>query len=156
MWASIIAVIGTLAGGLLTGGLQARIGRAARQDDRAAARRAAQLDAVAALVAALEDHRRAMWVREDLRLRDGDRTDAYTDAYTEARAASHATRAAVSAPMTRLAILAPELHAAAKDAAAAAYAMRGAGDRTTLDSLREDALLASERLVAAAGEYLAA
>lgn len=152
MWASIIAVIGTLAGGLLTGGLQARIGRAARRDDRAAARRAAQLDAVAALVAALEDHRRAMWVREDIRLRDGD----HTDAYTEARAASHATRAAVSAPMTRLAILAPELHAAAKDAAAAAYAMRGAGDRTTLDSLREDALLASERLVAAAGEYLAA
>lgn len=152
MWASIIAVIGTLAGGLLTGGLQARIGRAARQDDRAAARRAAQLDAVAALVAALEDHRRAMWVREDLRLRDGDRTDAYA----EARATSHATRAAVSAPMTRLAILAPELHAAAKDAAAAAYAMRGAGDRAALDSLREDALQASERLVTAAGAYLTA
>lgn len=150
MWASIIAVVGTLAGGLLTGGLQARIGRAARRDDRAEARRTAQVDAVAALMAALEDHRRAMWVREDLRLRDGDRTDAYT----EARAASHATRAAVSAPMTRLSILAPELHDSAREAAAAAYALRGAPDRATLDALRESALRASERLVAAAGTYL--
>lgn len=41
------------------------------------------------LVAALADHRRAMWLREEARLAGGD--------WREARAASHATRAAITA-----------------------------------------------------------
>ncbi|QTZ90052.1 hypothetical protein [Streptomyces auratus] len=42
------------------------------------------------LVAALADHRRAMWLREEARPAGGDRH--------QARAASHATRAAITAP----------------------------------------------------------
>jgi hypothetical protein len=152
MWTSIIAVVGTLAGGLLTGGLQARITRAARREEQVMRRHDAQVNAVVALVAALEEHRRAMWTREDIRLNHG----ADNDAYAEARATSHATRVGVSEPMTRLAILAPDLHQPAKDAATAVYAMRGVSDHTTLNALYEGALQSSDRLVAAAGAYPAA
>lgn len=151
MWTSVIAVLGTLAGGLLTGGLQARISRGARREDRETARREAQLAAVTALVGALADHRRAMWVREDERL-----SGATGDRLAEARAASHATRAAITAPQTTVEILAPELADVAKAAARAAYALRNAPSRTELDELREAAMNASDRLVAAAAEHLTA
>jgi hypothetical protein len=65
MWSSIIAVAGTLLGGALAGLLQVRVERAARADRRAEALRVA----LGELVAALGDHRRAMWHREELRLK---------------------------------------------------------------------------------------
>ncbi|HBF85776.1 MAG TPA: protein kilB, partial [Streptomyces sp.] len=84
MWQTLIAVLGTLAGVGITSGFQARAARTARQE----ARRTEGLGAVTALVEALADHRRAMWVREDLRLRGED--------WADARTTSHATRSAIT------------------------------------------------------------
>ncbi|GAA2225870.1 protein kilB [Streptomyces nogalater] len=62
MWSSVIAVAGTLLGGALTALLQLRRERAGRDERRAEALRVA----LGELVAALGDHRRALWHREDL------------------------------------------------------------------------------------------
>lgn len=106
---TIIAVAGTLLGGLLTVLLQSRHSQAARRDDRAE-RRAADLRAARCyLVAAIGDHRRTMWHREHLRLTGAPQQD-----YDTARAASHATRSAVTAPLVAVSILEPELEPAAR------------------------------------------
>ncbi|MEU3860627.1 protein kilB [Streptomyces sp. NPDC028722] len=98
MWSSLIAVAGTLLGGALTGLMQFRRDRAAPADRRADALRSAPGE----LVAALGDHRRAMWHREDLRL-----SCASAEAVAAARAASHATRSAVTAPLAAVCVLEP-------------------------------------------------
>ncbi|MFF2604196.1 protein kilB [Streptomyces californicus] len=144
MWQTLIAVLGTLAGVGITSAYQARAARTARQE----ARRTEGLAAVAALVSALADHRRAMWVREDLRLRGED--------WAGARAESHATRAALTAPLLQVQLLLPDVAEAAQDAAAAAYALRSAESRPALDAARLDALTAADALVATVGRHLAA
>jgi hypothetical protein len=150
MWASVIAVIGTLAGGLTTGLLQARVSRTARQDDRAAARWEAQVANSSAMVAALADHRQAIWRCEDLRL-----NAAAAEEIAEARAAARITRSAITGPMTTLSLLAPELIEPARAAARATYVLRDVPDRATLDTLLQAARDANGRLVAAARAYLA-
>ncbi|MFI1499867.1 hypothetical protein [Streptomyces platensis] len=87
------------------------------------------------LVAALADHRRAMWLREEARLAGGD--------WRKACAASHATRAAVTAPAVRVTVLLPSL-------ADATYAVRKAAGHAALDTARARAN-AAEGLVTAAG-----
>jgi len=143
MWQTLIAVLGTLAGVAITSGYQAMTARR----DRDAARRAEGLAAVTTLIEALANHRRAMWVREDLRLRGEDWDDARTE--------SHATRAAVTAPLLRVQLLLPTLAPAAQAAARASFALRGAAGRDVLDNRRSLALTASDELVAAAGQILA-
>ncbi|MFF8905960.1 protein kilB [Streptomyces olivaceoviridis] len=140
MWASVIAVVGTLLGSLTTFLVQQRAA------DRATLRRD-RLAAVTALTVALADHRRAMWVREDLRLAGADAAD-----YEAARAESHATRSALTAPLTTLAILAPALADVAQDAAAATYRLRGAESPQALNDSREAAITACERLIREASE----
>jgi len=142
VWAAVVAVVGTLAGGLVTGLVQGWSARVARAADRGDARRAAVLGAVTALVAAVADHRRAMWLRESLRLAGAD------DA--AARAASHGTRSAVTAPLTTVRLLAPALAGPAQRAVAATYALRDAADSGTLAELRSAAVRAVDRLVDAA------
>lgn len=144
MWQTLIAVLGTLAGVGITSGYQARAARTARTDTR----RAEGLAAVTALVEALADHRRAMWLREDLRLSGQD--------WTEARTESHATRSAITAPLLRVQLLMPELADAAREAAAATYALRDAENRDMLRYHREAAILTTDALVAAAGNHIAA
>ncbi|WP_329370213.1 protein kilB [Streptomyces sp. NBC_00669] len=143
MFSAVIAVIGTLAGSVVAYILQERAGRAARADARAADQAKERLAALTALVSALADHRRAMWVREDLRL-----TGDAPEAYAAARAESHATRAAITAPLTMLAILAPELAPVAREAADATYALRGAPDPDALTARRTEAIAAVDRLIA--------
>jgi hypothetical protein len=145
MLSTVIAVIGTLLGAVVAGLIQQRTTRSTQTE----ARRTAAVTAVSNLAAALADHRRAMWVREDLRL-----SGASSEAYEAARAASHVTRSAVTAPHTTLAVLAPQLAPAAEDAARATYALRGAADAATLTRLRDDALAAADRLVAAAARVI--
>ncbi|NJA56274.1 protein kilB [Streptomyces sp. NEAU-H3] len=142
MGASLIAVIGTLLGSVTAYLLQQR------GSERTALRRD-RLNAVTALTAALADHRRTMWLREDLRL-----SAAPHDSYEAARAESHATRAAITAPMTTLAILAPSLAETARAAASAVYELRGAADTGALTALREAAILASDRLVEEASKSI--
>ena len=148
MLTAIVAVIGTLAGVLLTGALQHVTQRAAYRADAAAARGRDGLAAVSELVTALADHRRAMWVREDLRLQGKD--------WSDARAESHRTRSAVTAPLLRVQLLMPAVRDAAQAAARAAYALRGAWESgpTALAARREAAIAASDALVAAAGQHL--
>ncbi|MFF7199140.1 protein kilB [Streptomyces sp. NPDC088197] len=146
---TIIAVTGTLLGGLLTALLQSRHSRTARRDDRAERRAADLRAALGSLVAAIGDHRRTMWYREHLRL-----TGAPQAHYDSARAASHATRSAVTAPLVAVSILEPDLATAARTAARAAFDMRGAADLDALTAMREHAITATDDLVAAAGRAL--
>ncbi|WP_310727529.1 protein kilB [Streptomyces sp. N2A] len=148
---SIIAVIGTLLGSVTAYALQQRAARTERAEARSDELRGRQLAAVADLVSALADHRRAMWVREDLTL-----SGANTAACEKARATSHDTRSAITVPLLTVTLLAPVLAEAAQVAAKATYALRGAADRTALDALRTTALVASDRLVAEAADALAA
>ncbi|AZK94862.1 MULTISPECIES: hypothetical protein [Streptomyces] len=145
MLVALIAVIGTLLGSVTTGLLQYRALRADRRTVRADQDRRERVVAVAALAAALSAHRRAMWVREDLRL-----AGAADTAYAAARAESHATRAALTGPLATLAILAPALTATAHEAAQATYDLRGAADRGALDAARLRAIDAEAALIAAA------
>ncbi|MER5371444.1 protein kilB [Streptomyces sp. NPDC002722] len=144
MWQTLIAVLGTLAGVGITSGYQARAARTALQE----ARRTEGLTAVTTLVEALADHRRAMWVREDLRLRGEDWADARTE--------SHATRSAITGPLLQVQLLMPTVAPAAQEAARAAYALRGAERDDILSQLRTAAITASDALVTAAGHHLSA
>ncbi|MFH9747757.1 protein kilB [Streptomyces anulatus] len=145
MWGSVIAVLGTLLGSVTAYGLQQRTARKDRAEVRGYEERRDRIAAVTALTVALADHRRSMWVREDLRLSGASDAD-----YQAARAASHNTRSALTAPLTTLAILAPELAGVAQDAAGATYALRNTENRELLDSYREAAIEAADDLVRAA------
>ncbi|GAB1334391.1 hypothetical protein ACE1SV_09810 [Streptomyces sp. E-15] len=146
MWSSVIAVAGTLLGGALAGLLQIRRERDARAERRAEALRVA----LGELVAALGDHRRALWHREDLAL-----NGAGEEVVAAARAVSHATRSAVTAPLVAVSVLEPALAEPARRAALAAFGLRDAADRTALAARREAAIAATDELVAAAGRVMA-
>jgi hypothetical protein len=146
---TIVAVAGTLLGGLLTALLQSRQSRAARRDERAERRAADLRAALGSLVAAIGDHRRAMWHREQLRL-----AGAAEDDYATARAASHVTRSAVTAPLVAVSVLEPDLEPVARRAVRGAFDMRGATDLDALAAMREHAITATDDLVAAAGRIL--
>jgi hypothetical protein len=150
LWGSVITVLGTLAGALLVGGLQARTAHAARRETHAVTRHSEALAAVTALVAALVDHRRTMWVREDLRLSDAD-----PDQVGQARAASHETRSAVTAPWVTVLILLPDLATLARRATIATYALRHATTPSALAALRETAITTTDRLINAAVRTIA-
>ncbi|SEG81204.1 hypothetical protein SAMN05216223_112193 [Actinacidiphila yanglinensis] len=150
MWSSVIAVAGTLLGGALTGFLQSRSERASRRAARAEQRAQSLRAALGELVAALGDHRRAMWHREVLRL-DG----APAEAFEAARAVSRTTRSAVTAPLVAVSVIEPALAQAARAAAQAAFDLRQAADRTVLAARREAAIEATDALVDTAGRALA-
>lgn len=150
MWPSIIAVAGTLLGGALTGLLQIRSERNARRAAQADRKAEALRTALGELVAALGDHRRALWHREDLRL-----NGASQEAVEAARATSHATRSAVTGPLVAVCVLEPSLTVPARQAALAAFDLRDAADHPTLAARREAAIEATDDLVAAAGRAMA-
>lgn len=148
MLATIIAVVGTLAGVVLTGILSHLSQRAQRKADTDTARRTEGLAAVTDLVTALADHRRAMWVREDLRRRGQD--------WTAARTESHTTRSAITAPLLRVQLLLPALAPAAQTAARATYALRDGWEEgeTGLAARRDHAIAKTDELVTTAGRVL--
>ncbi len=148
MLTAAIAILGTLAGSFMTGALQHFAQRAQRAAEELSARRTAGLEAVSGLSAVLADHRRAMAVREEIRLAGGD--------WGTARAESHVTRSAVTAPLLRVRLLLPELAEAAQRAVQAVYDMRAADSPAALQEARERALQAADDLTAAAGAALAA
>ncbi|WP_438270851.1 protein kilB [Streptomyces anulatus] len=125
--------------------LQQRTARRDRVEVRGYEERRDRIAAVTALTVALADHRRSMWVREDLRLSGASDAD-----FQAARAASHNTRSALTAPLTTLAILAPDLAEVAQDAAGATYALRHTENRELLDFYRRAAIEAADELVRAA------
>ncbi|MFD8581161.1 protein kilB [Streptomyces virginiae] len=149
MWASIVAVLGTLAGALTAGLLQHRSARTARAEQRADGHRQEQLAAVTEFAAALDAHRSAMFHRERLTL-----AGAGPDPELEAQTRSHDTRAAITAPHIRLQVLVPELAVPAQQAADATYALRRATDRADLDDRRHAAKEATAAFIAAAATRL--
>lgn len=167
MWqsliASAIAVVGTLVGTWSGGFQQLRRERAQRRENRAEDRRAEALNAVTGLVAALANHRRAMWQYEDARIAVPERVkeartniprrDAVHQGVTDLQTITHDTRAAITVPLTTVAILAPGLADAARKAAQATYAMRNADSVNELELRRAAAVDASEQLVTAAAEF---
>lgn len=150
MLTTVIAVVGTLLGAVVAGVIQHRTARTTRAEARDDHRRDKELKAVTAFAAAVAGHRRTMAVREGLRL-DG----ASDEAFAEARAASHTTRSAIEAPKVLVSILVPSLTPATEEAMRAVLALRGATDKATLDALREDAITAADRFVAAASRHFA-
>ncbi|MGW2825914.1 protein kilB [Streptomyces sp. NPDC001443] len=149
MWSSVIAVVGTLLGGVLTGVLQIKSARIARSAARAEQREEALRRALGELVAALGDHRRALWHREVLRL-DG----LGEEAVEAARTASRATRSAVTGPLVAVSVLEQSLAEPARQAALAAFGLRDAVDHSDLASRREAAITATDDLVAAAARAM--
>ncbi|MFE9473222.1 protein kilB [Streptomyces griseofuscus] len=143
--AAVVAVVGTVLGAGVVGVQQYYAARSQRQQtlrDRA-------LTALSELSTALADHRRAMWVREDLRL-----SGAAPDDVAAAREASHLTRSAITAPQIALTVLLPQLRLDVNAAVRAAYDMRGATSTEVLASRRESAISAAESLAAAAAHLL--
>ncbi|MFF8996194.1 protein kilB [Streptomyces sp. NPDC014983] len=146
MIGTIIAIIGTLAGSALTALVQGRQQRTALAGSETMARRQAAVDAVAEMVAAVAAHRAAMWHRESLRLKGED--------WSEARAASQATRAAISAPAVRVQVLVPDLRTAVDTATRATYALRGTETTEALEAARTASLEADAQLISEAGRLL--
>ncbi|MFI5987390.1 protein kilB [Streptomyces sp. NPDC051555] len=140
-----IALAGTLLGGLMAWWGQTRQARVQRQ--QAIVNRG--LAALADLAAALADHRRAMWLREDLRL-----SGAPAEQVAAARSASHVTRSAVTAPQVSVAVLMPGLRDRADAAVRAAYALRGAPSLPEVNQLRDAAVDAVDAMVGAAARLL--
>ncbi|MCB5170419.1 protein kilB [Streptomyces bambusae] len=151
MGSTLIAVLGTLAGAVLTALLHRRALSLQIDSARADQARADQLAALAGFAAAVADHRRAMWVREHLRL-----TGAPAEDVERARQESHSTRSALTNPHMSLGILLPELHEAANRAVEATYALRNAGNLDQLNERRGEALLAMDAFTAAARTALGA
>lgn len=147
---TIVAVLGTLAGALTAGLLQARVARTARDDARSDDRRREAVDAVTTLAVTLSDHRRAMWELGDAQL-----TGADVDRVQALRDGAHCTRSAITAPAVRVQLVAPGVQEAARGALQAAYAMRNPPSLGGLESLRHAALDAHDALIAAAARHLA-
>ena len=147
VWTSLIAVAGTIAGTNLGAWWNARNARAERTDRRRGEQRDQLLTALAGLVAALADHRRAMWVLGETRLTDGTE-----QAVAAAMATTHETRSAISAPLTRVRILGPGLAEQATKATQATYALRDAPDCDELRRRRQASVDAVAELEAAAGQ----
>lgn len=151
LWASVIAVAGTLLGGLLAGVVQVWTARGTRQATVSDQRRGETVSAVTTLAVALADHRRATWVAERTRLVDADE-----QAQLGTRAAAHETWSAVTGPLVMVKVLAPQFAVATDAVTEAIYAMVDAPDQDTLEARRADARAAHDRLVQAASAFFTA
>lgn len=119
---------------------------------RTESRRDAAVDAVAELAECLDRHRAVMWRMVARRLASAARLIPDDPAAAlDDRNTSHASRAAITRPMTMLCLRAPALAPAARSAARAAYAMHRATRLTDLERRRSAALRATEALIDAAG-----
>jgi len=152
MWTAVIAVLGTLAGGLATASIQARADRsgraeerAARREERAAAHQDQQIQAVESLVKALNDHRAAMVRRAELRLEG-----AAAARIEKARDITRATRSQISVPLASVSVRAPSLAAVAGAAARAAYDLRYVASHDDLEAARVAAGRAVDLLIESA------
>lgn len=147
MWASVIAVVGTLSGVGLTLLTQTRQERTARREQVLEARRSEMVDAVSALAVALAEHRRVTWVAETTRLSG--------TADTAAVEATHETWSEVTMPLMRVKILAAWAVPAAEEVTDAIWEMRNATDLGGLELRRDEAGTALTRLVEAASSRFA-
>lgn len=130
--AAVVAVGDTVLGAGVVGVQQYYAARAQRRQtlrDRA-------LTALSELSTALADHRRAMWLRKDLRLSGAAPADA------------------VTAPQVALTVLLPQLRRDVNAAVRAAYDMHGAASTQVLAARRESAISAADSLAASVAYLL--
>jgi len=148
---TVIAVLGTLLGALVSGLLQHRLARSARADARDDQLRADQLATVTTLAVAVSDHRRAMWQVSEARL-----TSQPADRITELRDESHRTRSAITAPAARVRLLIRDqaVRAAAVEAIQTTFRMRDASGLRELEEMRQAALTTHDTLIETAASYL--
>ncbi|MEV6426026.1 hypothetical protein [Streptomyces sp. NPDC051662] len=160
MFTTIVAVLGTLLGVVVTGVFQARTTSRADIQAREAELRRERLAAITDLADTITAHRIAMYRRGDARLKG--RSDDHVE---ELRAISHDTRREVTPPLTRLRVLIqdPAVREAADAMVTATYGMRrsdGTTDATLtlagLTAARQAAVDAHDAFVDAAAHYLAA
>ncbi|MET9535330.1 hypothetical protein ABZY02_33030 [Streptomyces sp. NPDC006649] len=152
MSAAIVAVIGTLLGAIVAGAFQHTITGRAERAATAEQLRRDRLDAVTTLAAAGSDHRRALWMRGEARIRG--ESDARLE---ELRVASHITRSAITRPLIAVRILIPDpqVRAAAQAMVVAAYDMLDAEPNiVALEAAQDAARSAHDRFVDAATAYL--
>ncbi len=135
-----IAVMGILAGALLTGVLQHFAQRAQRMAQEAAERRSAGMDAVAALCVALADHRAAMLGSGNGPARGG-RAGAGSGGGAADAVGGDGPAGASPAPCAGAG-------EAARQAVGAVFGMREAQSAVELQEARERAAVAAEEVVA--------
>ncbi|MFD7549564.1 hypothetical protein [Streptomyces sp. NPDC059816] len=154
MITTVLAVVGTLLGSIVTGTFQhLAAGRAERAASAEQLRRV-RLDAVTALASAGSDHRRALWMRGEARLRGASGPE-----LEELRTRSHSTRSAVTRPLVALRLLVPDptVHTTAQAMVVATYDM--VDSVTSIEELtaaQDVARDAHDRFVDAAAAYFSA
>ncbi|WP_181785101.1 hypothetical protein [Streptomyces phytophilus] len=149
MGAAVIAVIGTLAGGIAAGLMQ-HVSAVRREDAERAERRRQELaEAAVALIGRLVDHRRHQY------LKIAARRDGIVDA-PEAREARYEARSAVTQAMTTLRIVTDDrrLLALAEAAINATFAL-GDASEAELSDVRARSLAAHELLLNATAKAVA-
>ncbi|MGW1848595.1 hypothetical protein [Streptomyces sp. NPDC001966] len=151
MLATVIAVLGTLLGAVVAGTFQQKAAGRAATAAAAEQLRRERLDAVTELAAAGSDHRRAMRMRGEAKISGS------VVRFEELRAASHATRSAITRPLVAVQVLIPDpaVRSAAQAMVSATYRMRDAETSTeALASAQTEARAAHDRFVDAAAAYL--
>lgn len=154
MITTLLAVIGTLLGSIVTGTFQHL---AAGRAERAAAAeqlRRDRLDAVTTLAAAGSDHRRALWMRGEAQLRG-----ASNEELNDLRTKSHTTRSAITRPLVALRLLVPDpaVHTTAQVMVVATYDMvDAAASLEELTAAQDRARAAHDRFINAAAAYFSA
>ncbi|MFF4484693.1 hypothetical protein ACFY1A_48200 [Streptomyces sp. NPDC001520] len=152
MIGTILAVVGTLLGAVVSGLFQHKSAGRTEQTARREQHRREQLDAITTLAQAISDHRRAMWMRGDAKLKHHS-----AERQQELRGESHLTRSAVTRPLVamRLLVTDPAVRTAADHMVTLTYAMRNADTSTDhLTEARAAALDAHDAFVNAAAAYL--
>ncbi|MEV0847672.1 hypothetical protein AB0J21_17680 [Streptomyces sp. NPDC049954] len=154
MIATVLAVVGTLLGSLVTGTFQHLAGGRAERAAAAEQLRRDRLEAVTALASAGSDHRRALLMRAEARLRD-----AGNEELERLRAESHITRSAITRPLVTLRLLVPDttVHNTAQAMVVATYDMVDAVTSTEdLTAAQETARAAHDRFIDAAAAFFRA
>lgn len=151
MLATIIAVLGTLSGSIVTGVFQHMASGRTERSVAATQLRRDQLDAITHLAAAGADYRRVMRKRGQARL-----SQAGSAQQEKLRQESHVIRSALTQPMTVLKVLIPDphVHAAAREMVQAAYRIRDTTDSDALNAAQEAARAAHDDFVDVAARYV--
>lgn len=147
VWASVIAVVGTLAGVAVTAWWQARAARVHRREARQEARRGEALTALTALVAALSEHRRATWVERRAFLAGENRR-----VVAEATLAARETWSRTATALATVKVVAPEFTPDTEAVTDAIWEMSTAETTAVLEQRRQDAASALDRLQTKANE----
>jgi hypothetical protein len=149
---TIVAVLGTLMGSVVTGTLQNIAASRAERTAAVAQLRRDRLDTIVQLTAAAADYRRAMRRRGQARV-----SQASPEQNEQLRRDSHAMRAAITQPMTMLKVLISdaEINAAARAMVDAAYRIKECGDAAAVSAAQEVARAAQDTFVELAARYVA-